>query len=1424
MASCFFLYICKYPINTSMKKHLLLTSILLWSVSLFAQNAWINEIHYDNPGTDEDEFIEIVIEDIASWTLGDFTISLYNGSDGETYSTISLDQYTAGEIIDGFSIYHYNYTANGFSIQNGDPDGMALAYQGALIPGQFISYEGTFVATNGPAIGETSSDIGVAEPGEIGESLQLSGNGTLYEHFEWESPAVATAGFANNAQTFGTIAPEPEPDNHVTGFIASEKTWYSINLIWTDASGENLPAGYLIKYSTTGVISEPVDGIHEDDNDSIQNIAFGLEETVFYNLEPGLNHYFKIWPYSNDGTDINYKLNGEVPLVNDTTFGEPDFINHEKFETGTFGTWSSWSAASDKDWIVSNAMPGAIGTEWSAQMNGYQENEPSNDWLISPLLELGNYNNEKICFFTQWKYGNSMEEMMLKYSMDYSGGDPTSATWVNIDFTKPQTDEIWAFSDSINLSAITNSDVYLAFHYLSSDSPRRWSVDEIQITGDEIQEIIVLTPQNGDEWITENSYDITWNNTPSTTVVDILYTLDASNPEPTWFIIEENIPAATESFTWNIPDDQPVSSDYQIKIEDQNNPVTGYSGIFSISNPPYVPALVINEIMYNPPESIGADDYFEFIEIYNNDPEAVNLLNFTLSGDVQYAFTDDITLQPGDYIVIASHPDSLEFYYGIADVLGPYSGLLSNSGGTITLSNSTQTVDEVNYDVSQPWPEEPNGTGFSLELLAASLDNSIPENWGTAYIIGGTPGEVNSLITEVSGIVISEIFYNPPGENNEALEYIEVYNSNNEDVNLGGCHFTKGIDFVFPAVTLGSGDYLVITRNLNMFVGTFGLPAYEWQAGELENTTDTLEIQDNLGNIIDYVPYNSEQPWDTLAAGHGPSLELVAPNVNNELPENWFASTTYNTILNGVDSIWCTPYDGFSVDPPTADFIADTTTIYVSQYVVFTALVSGNPDHYAWSFPGGTPDTCSNEVIPHISYHIPGTYDVSLYVSNIYGEDTETKQGYITVIPMPDPPIADFEADNRTVYVGESINYFDLTLNNPDAWDWHFYKGDPLNSTNQNPQDIKYILPGRFDVTLSASNIAGEDIITKEDYITVLDTTPHNLIITEIMYNPPETDTDTLEFIELYNAENNTVMLEGYYFSGIDFTFPQYEFEQGEYILIASNPDAIMNAFGVQAFGFDGGFLDNNGELIELYTPNGTLVDHVEYDDEAPWPTAADGNGPSLVLCDMQLNNSLPGSWTSSVDFAAVNANNDTIWASPGAPCGNVPAPVAAFTAEPGSGAPGLIVAFTDRSINNPQSWSWEFPGGTPQTSQEQNPIIQYQQAGDFDVTLTVQNHWGAHSHTETSFIHVSVGINAYESTQILVTPNPSSTGIFKIMTSDSYKWEYSIHTMTGALVEKNNFHQKQHNIDLMHLEDGIYLLILKNSNNFIQYFKLIKN
>lgn len=169
---------------------------------------FINEIHYDDVDVDNGEAIEVVAT--AGEDLTQYRLVLYNGSGGASYDDRTL---SAGSVVScgaSVNLAFFDFTAAGGQVQNGAPDGVALVGPGDAVV-QFLSYEGSFVASNGPAAGMTSVNIGVEEPGSTpeGHSLQLSGFGTVYADFTWQDPAVGTFGACNTGQTFGTPVDNP---------------------------------------------------------------------------------------------------------------------------------------------------------------------------------------------------------------------------------------------------------------------------------------------------------------------------------------------------------------------------------------------------------------------------------------------------------------------------------------------------------------------------------------------------------------------------------------------------------------------------------------------------------------------------------------------------------------------------------------------------------------------------------------------------------------------------------------------------------------------------------------------------------------------------------------------------------------------------------------------------------------------------------------------------------------------------------------------------------------------------------------------------------------------------------------------------------------------------------------------------------------
>ncbi|MEM9400889.1 MAG: ExeM/NucH family extracellular endonuclease [Pseudomonadota bacterium] len=163
---------------------------------------FINEIHYDNDGGDTGEFVEVTAPDGTDLTA--YTVVLYNGANGTSYNTLN---FAAPGAPDGQQDYYlFELPTNG--IQNGSPDGLALIDASGTVV-QFLSYEGSFTASNGLAAGVTSTDIGVSESGDtlVGDSLQLAGTGTVDTDFAWQMPAPDTRGARNTNQVFESDKP-----------------------------------------------------------------------------------------------------------------------------------------------------------------------------------------------------------------------------------------------------------------------------------------------------------------------------------------------------------------------------------------------------------------------------------------------------------------------------------------------------------------------------------------------------------------------------------------------------------------------------------------------------------------------------------------------------------------------------------------------------------------------------------------------------------------------------------------------------------------------------------------------------------------------------------------------------------------------------------------------------------------------------------------------------------------------------------------------------------------------------------------------------------------------------------------------------------------------------------------------------------------
>jgi len=162
-----------------------------------------------------------------------------------------------------------------------------------------------------------------------------------------------------------------------------------------------------------------------------------------------------------------------------------------------------------------------------------------------------------------------------------------------------------------------------------------------------------------------------------------------------------------------------------------------------------------------------------------------------------------------------------------------------------------------------------------------------------------------------------------------------------------------------------------------------------------------------------------------------------------------------------------------------------------------------------------------------------------------------------------------------------------------------------------------------------------------------------DIVITEIMYNPPESGGDTLEFVEILNNSGAAYdMTDASFTDGFNFTFPSLSLADGEYVVVAKNDTAFFNVFGFYPLEWTSGGLKNSGERIELQDANGGILDSLTYSKTSPWPTEPAGKGASLVLCDVNSDNNLAENWIAATTGIGVTINGKEIKANPGAASG----------------------------------------------------------------------------------------------------------------------------------------------------------------------------
>lgn len=333
-------------------------------------------------------------------------------------------------------------------------------------------------------------------------------------------------------------------------------------------------------------------------------------------------------------------------------------------------------------------------------------------------------------------------------------------------------------------------------------------------------------------------------------------------------------------------------------------------------------------------------------------------------------------------------------------------------------------------------------------------------------------------------------------------------------------------------------------------------------------------------------------------------------------------------------------------------------------------------------------------------------------------------------------PEVDFTSSTLAVCKGSKVKFTDNSTNDPTSWVWTFSGGTPAQSISESPE-VVYSTPGVYDVTLKVTNAAGSNTLTKKQVIFVGDASG------AYCKNPATQNTKAgIRFFKIANMANssgsaqqdgnkykdysctNIATLQPNTAYDIELTVGDCESNTYEIVQLYADYnndndfDDLGEFIGFSSFAYCGGFtfkmttppspIENKILRMRVISSKGT---NITLD---PCLTPAEGQVEDygiLFQCPISC------------------ASKD---------------PIANFTSLTNTVCKGASIKYTDRSQFNPFKWEWSFPGGTPATSNEENPSVVYNTDGVYDVTLKVTNTKGVSTIEKKKFVSVSTVTNNY--------------------------------------------------------------------------------
>ncbi len=513
---------------------------------------------------------------------------------------------------------------------------------------------------------------------------------------------------------------------------------------------------------------------------------------------------------------------------------------------------------------------------------------------------------------------------------------------------------------------------------------------------------------------------------------------------------------------------------------------------------------------------------------------------------------------------------------------------------------------------------------------------------------------------------------------------------------------------------------------MNIFTNYQSVPTYSWTVEVI-----THEVGHNLGSSHTHACVwngNNTQIDDCanqyyVEIGETPEGNACFDSNNPIIPESGtimsychlvdgvgidltlgFGQQPGDLIRNRYNNATClTACAGEQGEAPDANFESNVQQACLGWEVSFYDLSTESPTQWEWTFEGGTPST-STDKNPSVTYNTPGVYSVTLTAKNANGQDTETKQSYITVY---EDPIASY-----TYYIANDIEvHFTNNSQFADNYEWAF--GDNTSSTDKDPVHT-YTQSGNYTVVLYAYNQQCE---RQASY--------------SLQVNIDADITAKMSYSTNKLCKGETVHFQDESGDGVTSRF--WVFEGGiPATSTSAAPIVTYNSTGVydvKLFVYNGIDSDTliKSNLIKVndvptvtftYTINGNTV---VFENTS---TGADSYkwdfGTGRFSTEEHPTFYYPQGGKYVVRLTATNecgssTQTDTITISE--------EPIAKFSVQNGLGCVPFEAHFNN--LSNTDNLLWQFPGGVPNTSTELTPVVVYNNPGSYDVTLYATNELG---------------------------------------------------------------------------------------------------